>query len=202
MTKTLSPRQSLNKTFLKVKPNRIGIDLFRKNLIRLFSQIDKNESEEFHKNVVSGFLNQTYYSPAHYINTKGRNDLVIHTGKDAKTKVGVIIETKSPSNKNEMLSEKNINTKAFHELLLYYLRERIKHKNLEIKHLVATNIYEWFIFDAALFEKHFGQNKELIQKFTDFDEGRLAGKNTDFFYKEIAEPAIFVVKEDFSYTYF
>ena len=202
MTKTLSPRQSLNKTFLKVKPNRIGIDLFRKNLIRLFSQIDKNESEEFHKNVVSGFLNQTYYSPANYINTKGRNDLVIHTGKDAKSPVGVIIETKSPSNKTEMLSEKSINTKALHELLLYYLRERITHKNLEIKHLVATNIYEWFIFDAALFEKYFGQNKELVQKFTDFDEGRLAGKNTDFFYKEIAEPAFSFVKEDISYTHF
>ena len=108
MTTSLSPRQSLNKAFLKVKPNRIGIDLFRKNLLHLFSQINKNESEEFHKNVVSGFLSQTYYSPAHYINTKGRNDLVIHTGKDAKSPVGVIIEAKSPANKIEMLSIKNI----------------------------------------------------------------------------------------------
>lgn len=103
-----SPRQSLNKAFLKVKPNRSGINLFRKNLLHLFSQVNKNESEEFHKNVVSGFLSQTYYSPVHYINTKGRNDLVIHTGKDAKSPVGVIIETKSPANKIEMLSIKNI----------------------------------------------------------------------------------------------
>jgi hypothetical protein len=36
--------------------------------------------------------------------------------------------------------------------VLYYLRERITHKNLEVKYLVATNINEWFIFDATLFE--------------------------------------------------
>ena len=101
-----------------------------------------------------------------------------------------------------MLSVKDINTKAIHELILYYLRERITHKNLEVKHLIATNIHEWFVFDAALFEKYFGQNKELIQKFIDFEEGRLSGKNTDFFYKEIAEPAFAAVKKEISYTYF
>ena len=42
---------------------------------------------------------------------------------------------------------------------LYYLRERIKHKNLEVKYLIATNINEWFIFDATLFDKLFAQNK-------------------------------------------
>ena len=51
----------------------------------------------------------------HFINTKGRNDLVIHIGKEAKTNVGVIIEAKSPTNKAEMLSENNINSKAIQE---------------------------------------------------------------------------------------
>lgn len=72
---------------------------------------------------------------------KGRNDLVIHTGKDAKTNVGVIIEAKSPSNKAEMLTEDKLNNKALQELVLYFLRERITHKNLEIKHVVVTYFY-------------------------------------------------------------
>jgi hypothetical protein len=29
------------------------------------------------------------------------------------------------------------------------MRERITYKNLEIKHLIATNINEWFIFDET-----------------------------------------------------
>jgi hypothetical protein len=42
-----------------------------------------------------------------YINTKGKNDLVIHTDKTAASPVGVIIETKSISNSVEMVSAKN-----------------------------------------------------------------------------------------------
>src|SRR5574343_1085305 len=107
--KELKPRKALNKAFLKVKPNRTEIEGFKTNLITLLDRTNDTESEEFHKNLVSDFLKNTYYSPNHFINTKGRNDLVIHTGKEAKTNVGVIIEAKSPSNKAEMLSQKNIN---------------------------------------------------------------------------------------------
>jgi adenine-specific DNA-methyltransferase len=98
----------------------------------------------------------------------------------ANSTVGVIIEAKSPANKAEMLRPDNINNKAFQELVLYYLRERITHKNLEIKHLIATNIYEWYIFDGHLFEKLFAQNKPLVKKFIDFEEGRSGGKKQTF----------------------
>lgn len=101
-----------------------------------------------------------------------------------------------------MLRVENVNTKAFQELLLYYLRERVVHKNLEIRHLVVTNINEWYIFDANHFEKLFAQNKSLVNQFTDFEEKRLAGTNTEFFYKEIAEHAIQAVIENIEYTYF
>jgi len=200
--KILKPRLSLNKAFLKVKPNRFEIDLFRKNLIELIATIDEFESEEFHKNEVSKFLQNTYYSGKHYINTKDRKDLVIHNGTAASSMVGVIIEAKKPTNKGEMLRQDNINAKAFQELVLYYLRERITHKNLEIKHLIATNIYEWYIFDAQLFEKLFAQNKPLVKKFIDFEEGRLGGRKTDFFYSGIAAPAIAALTHEITFTYF
>lgn len=198
----IEPRKALNKAFLKIKPNRTGIELFKNNLILLLDSIKEKESEEFHKNLISDFLKNTYYSPNHFINTKGRNDLVIHTGKEAKTNVGVIIEAKSPSNKVEMLSQKNINSKALQEMVLYFLRERITHKNLEIKNLVATNVNEWYIFDAQLFDKLFAQNKKLLKDFQDFEEGKLSGTNTDFFYKEIAKPFIETVLDKLEYTYF
>lgn len=200
--KILKPRLALNKAFLKVKPNRPEIELFKTNLIRMIDTINESESEEFHKNEVSDFLKNTYYSGSHFINTKGRNDLVIHNGVAATSTVGVIIEAKKPANKAEMLKANNLNTKAFQELVLYYLRERITHKNLEIKHLIATNIYEWFVFDAHLFEKLFAQNKALVKQFIDFEEKRAGGANTDFFYTQIAAPAIESIQQEVSFAHF
>lgn len=200
--KILKPRKAINKAFLKIKPNRTEIESFKANLIELLDRTNDTESEEFHKNLVSDFLKDTYYKNNHFINTKGRNDLVIHNENKAKSTVGVIIEAKKPTNKAEMLTKEKINVKAFQELVLYYLRERITQKNLEIKYLVATNINEWFIFDSKVFEKQFAQNKGLVKQFNDFENGRLAGKTTDFFYKEIAEPFVNGLKNDIEFTFF
>jgi tRNA1(Val) A37 N6-methylase TrmN6 len=200
--KELKPRKALNKAFLKVKPNRTEIEGFKTNLIALLDRTNDTESEEFHKNLVIDFLKKTYYDPNHFINTKGRNDLVIHNGNTAKSSVGVIIEAKKPTNKAEMITTKKLNAKAFQELVLYYLRERITHKNLEVKHLVATNINEWFIFDATLFDRLFAQNKNLVKQFIDFEGGRLADTKTDFFYKQIAEPFIDSITSEIEFTYF
>ncbi len=200
--KDLKPRKALNKAYLKVKPNRSDIESFKTNLSKLIDQINDTESEEFHKNLVSDFLKDTYYKQNHFINTKGRNDLVIHNGDKANSTVGVIIEAKKPTNKAEMVSKEKINTKAFQELVLYYLRERISQKNIEVKHLIATNIYEWFIFDVSLFDRLFAQNKTFVKQFEDFENGRLADTKTDFFYKQIAEPFIAEIKPNIEFTYF
>jgi hypothetical protein len=200
--KELKPRKALNKAFLKVKPNRTEIEAFKTNLITLLDRTNDTESEEFHKNLVIDFLKKTYYDPNHFINTKGRNDLVIHNGNHASSSVGVIIEAKKPTNKTEMITTKKLNAKAFQELVLYYLRERITHKNLEVKHLIATNINEWFIFDATVFDRLFAQNKNLVKQFNDFESGRLADTKTDFFYKQIAEPFIADIKTEIEFTYF
>ena len=186
----LIPRKSLNKAYLKLKPSREEMERFKSGLVTLFDHINKTESEEHHKNLVIEFLRNTWYAPKFFINTKSRTDLVIHNGANAKSAAGVLIEVKKPSNKAEMITTENLNAKAFHELILYYLRERITNKNLELKYLIVTNIYEWYIFDATLFEKLFARDKELVKKFNDFEEGRLAGTSTEFFYREIAEPAL------------
>jgi adenine-specific DNA-methyltransferase len=198
----LNLRNSINKAYLKVKPNRTQIETFKKNITNLFDQIKESESEEFHKNIISEFLKNTYYSPNNYINTKGRSDLVIHNGKDSNSTVGVLFEVKKPSNKSETPTCKDINTKAFHELILYYLRERITNKNIEIKYLVITNIFEWFIFNASDFEKLFSSDKDLVKQFEDFENERLSGRNTDFFYKSIAKSFCNNLESMISVTHF
>jgi adenine-specific DNA-methyltransferase len=198
----LNLRNSINKAYLKVKPNRTEIEVFKKNITNLFDQIKESESEEFHKNIISEFLKNTYYSPHHYINTKGRADLVIHTGKDTSSNVGVLFETKKPGNKPDMPTANNINSRAFHELILYFMRERIKSNNLEIKNLIITNVFEWFIINATDFEKHFASDKNFVKQFIDFEEGRLSGTNTDFFYKNIAQPFVENIDSEISVTHF
>ena len=186
----LTPREALNKAFLKVKPQRRDIERFQDELQRMIQRMDANESEEFHKNLAIDFLKNSQFGREYFINTKGHNDLVIHTGKEAKSPAGVIVEAKKPANKTEMVQPDQLNAKALQELVLYYLRERITNENLHIKHLVVTNLYEWYLFDATVFEKAFANDKDLVHQFREFEAGRLSGTDTGFFYREIAAPAI------------
>ncbi|MFH6986102.1 class I SAM-dependent DNA methyltransferase [Flavobacterium collinsii] len=68
--------------------------------------------------------------------------------------------------------------------------------------MVVTNIYEWFVFDAQSFNKLFADNKPFVKQFTDFEEGRLSGKTTDYFYKEIAKPFIDRIQNNIEFAYF
>ncbi|MFM7903691.1 MAG: Eco57I restriction-modification methylase domain-containing protein, partial [Microcystis sp.] len=197
-------KQALNRVYLKIKPDTEIIQVFQANLTRLLEQCDSKKSEEFNKNLLIDFLKNTYYTDRYFINTKERIDLVIHNNQDVKSPVGVIFETKKPTRtiNAEMPRLDNLNTKAFQQLVLYFLRERVTDKNLEIKHLIVTNIYEWFIFDGKTFEELFFANKALVNQFCDFEAGRLSSTKTDFFYQQIAEPAITRVIEQIKFTHF
>ncbi|MFM7190544.1 MAG: class I SAM-dependent DNA methyltransferase, partial [Microcystaceae cyanobacterium] len=200
----LEPKQVLNRGYGKIKPDTETIQGFRANLSRLLERCDSQKSEEFHKNLLTDFLRQTYYGDRYFINTKESSDLVIHNDKGADSSVGVIFETKKPTktSSSEMPRVNHLNTKAVQQLVLYFLRERVTHGNIGVKHLVVTNIYEWFIFDAKLFEALFYGDRDLVKQFRDFEEGRLSGTKTDFFYKQIAEPAIAKVIDHLQFTYF
>ena len=128
--------------------------------------------------------------------------MAVRLDKTSKSNIGLLIEVKSTTNKNEMISVGNLNRKALQELLLYYLRERISKKNSDIKYLIATNVYEYFIFDAQEFEQKFYQNKKLKKEFQDFEDGRKTSRKTDFFYSEIASSFIEEVADSLDYTYF
>lgn len=187
---SLGPRKSLSKSFLKLKPLRCEIELFKTNLIRLLDKIDEIEREENQKNHIRDFLRDTFYKETNEINTKDTKDLVIHLGKTNKDKVGVIIEAKRPGNKIEMLTAGNPNAKALQELVLYYLRERIEENNIDIKYLIATNVYEWYIFEASTFEKLFYRNKAFVKQYEEWRDGQKVTKDTNLFYNSIAKPFI------------
>ena len=54
-------------------------------------------------------MKKTYYDPNYFINTNGRNDLVIHSKETPDSAIAVIIEAKKVRNKAEMITKNNLN---------------------------------------------------------------------------------------------
>jgi hypothetical protein len=130
------------------------------------------------------FLRDTYYKESNAINTKDKKDLVIHLNKTTDSEVGVIIEAKRPANTNEMVTAANPNKKALHELILYYLNERINENNNQLKQLIITNVHQWFIIDANYFDKHIYRNTQIKKLYETKVNDK---KDNPFFYEEIAK---------------
>lgn len=198
----LTARKSLNKAYLKAPLSRELLDLFKKNFLDFARRVDPSASEEFNKNLLADLLKNTFYSPGFFLNVSERIDLAIHLDPAPSSHVGVIIETKRGDNVAEMATTKKLNSKAMQELLLYYLKERIGRGNNHIRRLLITNFEEWFIFDALEFDRFFFRNTSLVRDFKDFAAGRLVSATTDFFYKNVAEPAIASAEERISFTHF
>ncbi len=194
----LNTRKALSPAYRKHKLLRNEVNLFTDELLNCLKSIkaidQAGESEEHIKEPIKTFLHRTFYKN-NYINTKERIDLAIFLGKDLNSEVGVIIEAKKPSNKTEFLSTENLNRKALQELLLYYLRERIDNKNNNIKHLIATNGYEWFLFKSDDFYKFFFKNKALIKEYNAFKDGYKDSTKNELFYNEIAKKYIAEVEQ-------
>jgi len=84
-----------------------------------------------------------------------------------------------------LISAPRPNAKALHETDLYYLRERST-GNLGLTRLIACNIYEWYIFDAAEFRSLFLQRQGgWSGNSTTGRSNRLSSARTDAFYGEI-----------------
>jgi adenine-specific DNA-methyltransferase len=195
-----TPLQTLNKAFRKEKVTRDSFTRFKNELKVLINCINEDESEEHLKYPLRDFLKNTFYSD-HEINTKGKTDLGIYLDKTDKSKLGVIIETKKPSNAVDMISAADINKKAMHEAILYYLRERIDEKNNEVKTIIITNIYEWFIFNAHDFERLFFKSN-LTKEYGKWKAGQKTSLNTPLFYNEIAKTFLDECDKEISGTWF
>jgi len=188
MKLTIQTPQKALKAFIKQRPLRSDIDKFKFNLIGLLDKIKtieslpKDETEEHLKNNVRDFLRDTYYKETNEINTKDKKDLVIHLGNKTDSAVGVIIEAKRPSNEGEMMTIAKPNNKALWELILYYFDERVKANNNELKQLVVTNIYQWYLIDANYFDKYIYRNSAIKKLYEIKQHDK---KDNPWFYEEL-----------------
>ena len=198
----LTIAKSLNKAYRQVSVDRPVFDGFKAQLRNYYEQISVINTEEKLKGDLMDFLKFTFYGQNYKVSPNGDIDCAIHLGVSVESPVGVIVEVKKPTNATEMITKEDLNRKALQELLLYYLRERHTNKNIQLKHLIVTNIHEYFVFDAQEFERLFYSNKKLIRRFEDFNNGALTSEKTDFFYREIASEFISKVVDQITYTWF
>lgn len=183
-------RRTINKAFLKEPIERGSFTVFKDALEKLHNDVEiakeKNEHEEHFKNFLVPFFNKVGFQDFS-INTSGRIDMAIHTGGKGKDPVGVLIEAKRPGNSNEMITKEQINRKAMHEAVLYYLEQRIEQDNSDLKHVIITNMDEWFIFDAQEFERYFYRPSTLRKTWKEWKSDRKVSSNNDFMYSEISK---------------
>ncbi len=195
----MKKKEQINKIYKNRKIQFSDLKNFSAQLEIFINEIDSDQNEEYSKYPLHTFLKNTFYSD-NAINTKGNFDFVIHLEKSNKSKVGVIIETKAPDSR-EMITEDNLQAKSMYQILLYYLQERISNQNNDIKHLIITNFYEWFIFDASDFEKLFFENKELQKQFKSWSNKEKTSQTTNLFYTEIAPKFIKETGNKIKYTH-
>ena len=179
-----SPRELFGEVLRNYKPIDRHFAIFKSNLETFLSEVDEQESEEHHKYPVRDFLLKSFYKDGYQILPKGKQDFAVHLGKNNKSKVGAIIETKKPRNKSEMIAAAKPNAKALHELALYYFDERVGANNFELKNLVITDFYHWYVFDANAFDRYFYNNAEIKRL---YEVKIKESKTNPFFYDELAK---------------
>jgi len=191
---TKKPTIAIKKAYLKQCISHHEIELIKKNLIKLFAIIHESKCEEPINNIVSSFLIDTFYKANHKISTTGQSNLVINLGNTISDPVAVIIETIHPIDKAERITNQTAITKLLNKLIHYYLHERFIKNNKEIRNLIITDVYQWYIFDSTEFERICGLHSlnamSLQRTYLDWYNGILPCKDTDWFYQEILEPFI------------
>lgn len=175
-------------------------------LARINAAITKNETEEHLKGILREFLKTNFYFETKYtINTSSAIDAAI--SKD--NKLQVLIETKKPSNVQEMISPANLNKKALWEIILYYIEATRKiidgkvkrNPDSEIKNIVITDCKKFFIFDSQ--EIEFIVKGELEKFWEKKENNQLISSNKDIFYDKVKD--FFAQKENLAnldYIYF
>lgn len=200
--KILTISESLHKAYRRNPINKDDMIKFQSALRIFYNSVSNKGIESSKETYLRDFLKSTFYSN-NDINKLSDNNVDWAVRLEGQNRpVGIIIEDKRQENKREMITADDLNRKAMQQLVYYYLIEKEQKKNIDVRHLIANNMYEFFIFDATSFEKYFYQNKELVREFKEFElEEKDTQKVLDF-YKYIGDKYIKAIQEEIPFTHF
>ncbi|NOJ66117.1 class I SAM-dependent DNA methyltransferase [Helicobacter pylori H13-1] len=177
------------------EPKKETIENFEKEINSLLENAPRQDDEEFQKNEINKFLKNAY---GYDCNTNKKVDSAIYVDGEVR----VLIEVKALNNRNEFPKDReNPLSKAFCQMVLYFLEETEKEKNNSLKHTIICNAHEFFLFDCKdlLFLK---EDKRIKKFYENYAKKEGTDSSKPKFYKDLEE----YLKKDFEgelrYTHF
>ncbi|WRD34495.1 Eco57I restriction-modification methylase domain-containing protein [Helicobacter pylori] len=189
------PLKDFIKKYNPPTPTKETIENFEKEINSLLENAPRQDDEEFQKNEINSFLKNTY---GYRCNTNKKVDSAIYVDEE----VQVLIEVKALNKKTEFPKDKeNLLSKAFCQMVLYFLEEIEKEKNNSLKHAIICNAHEFFLFDCKdlLF---LNEDKCIKKLYKNYAQKEGADSSKPKFYKDLEQ----FLQEDFQgelrYTHF
>lgn len=166
---------SYNKAYKNWQVERDQLDRFVVALADFLKETKQGDSEEtiksdFDKYVLSHFHKTSL--------NKDRADLVVE--EDGKT--AAIFEFKRPGNKNEMVTESDVDRKSLHEAIWYFYNQEDMSVSRNIKTIVITDTEKFFFFDPKAF-----WDESLKHACLSYKANAKSYHKTDQLYAELSE---------------
>ncbi|GAA7396727.1 class I SAM-dependent DNA methyltransferase [Helicobacter pylori] len=176
-------------------PTKETIEDFEKEINSLLENAPRQDDEEFQKNEINKFLKNAY---GYDCNTNKKVDSAIYVDGE----VQVLIEVKALNKKTEFpKNRENPLSKAFCQMVLYFLEEIEKEKNNSLKHVIICNAHEFFLFDCK--DLLFLKDDKRIKKFYDnYAKNEGTDPSKPKFYKDLEQYLKTDFKGELRYTYF
>lgn len=185
----LNEKDFFNPYYRKKQITQNEFDTFSKALTQYLERLESSQSENedyLVANALSPFLTMLNFKTHIKTKQKGKSEIDLAIAKDELSKdLEVLIEAKKPNSK-EFITHTKPNSKALHEAILYYFRNR--EHSFSLKFIIITDFYKFYIFKASEFEELFYKNTSFKKLFEEFQSPNSLFKgNTDEFYKEASK---------------
>ncbi|HHI9651893.1 TPA: Eco57I restriction-modification methylase domain-containing protein [Campylobacter jejuni] len=185
----LNEKDFFNPYYRKKQIMQNEFDIFSKALMQYLERLERSQSENedyLVANALSPFLTMLNFKTHIKTKQKGKSEIDLAISKDEFSKyLEVFIEAKKPNSK-EFITHTKVNSKALHETILYYFRNR--EYSFSLKFIIITDFYKFYIFKISEFEELFYKNPSFKKLFEEFcNPNSLFKGNTEEFYKEVAK---------------
>lgn len=185
----LNEKDFFNPYYRKKQIMQNEFDIFNKALMQYLERLESSQSENedyLVANALSPFLTMLNFKTHIKTKQKGKSEIDLSISKDEFSKdLEVLIEPKKPNSK-EFITHTKVNSKALHETILYYFRNR--EYSFSLKFIIITDFYKFYIFKISEFEELFYKNPSFKKLFEEFcNPNSLFKGNTEEFYKEVAK---------------
>lgn len=162
-----------------ISPTKELLSSFSKAIESYRAKLEGDSStrqEEYAKNILRDMLSNCF---DYECNTKDKIDLAIYE----QGWVRVIIECKATHSK-EFIANEGLESKAFYQSILYYLKEHITHKNNNLTHIILTNYKAFYLIDAKAYAP-LAKDKAILKAFNNHKNRKGNDSSTKYFYEEL-----------------